>query len=510
MRTLLDRKKIFVWALWGFPLALCSCQGASFSSSHSFVSSEPGSSSVSAASSSSNASSTFSSAVSSSPFIEPEEAVFDFDELNDLRFRLAEEAGSFSALKGLNIADGDYRLEGQEIVILKDFLVDLTPGSYALEAETDRGAYPFAFEVADRHNRYRIPNGGFETGDLFGYSVSTVFKGEDNLQSFVDAAVVPNGEIPSLSMPYGGTGSYIFAYPSASFTQTQWEEHMGKMETRAFTLGGNGYITFSLGGGRNTDLEYLSVMGADDGSEIARYGNALFSLDPAAYHGENLVAYRADLSAYLGRRLYLRFLDLGGRSFDFMTIDGIETYHETIPDGIDAADIKPSFSQGYVPNQVPNGDFSAGLADWSVSAASAWSSGPSAWIASDGTLRSNQGGDAATGLIRSSLFRVDGSGVISLSLAAGQGARYDKDTFVSIREESSNGEIFRFANERHNGTSFVPYYADLSAYRGQHLYFEIVDNAGGSYDTIFVKAICTYYAAYPAIDFGVMARNLDY
>lgn len=117
-------------------------------------------------------------------------------------------------------------------------------------------------------------------------------------------------------------------------------------------------------------------------------------------------------------------------------------------------------------------------------------------------MKSNVGGDAARGLIRSSLFRIEGSGVISLELAAAQGARFDKDTFVSIREEKTNREIFRLANTRSNGIFPVKYYIDLSAHLGKNCYFEIVDNATGVYDTIFVANIVTYYPVAPRFDYG--------
>jgi fructan beta-fructosidase len=273
-----------------------------------------------------------------------------------------------------------------------------------------------------------------------------------------------------------------------------------------------GYLTFSLGACFNGDLTYVSVMDQESGAEIARFANPGFSTDSGDYHAENLIAYRADLSSYLGRKLSLQFVDLGGHDFNFLTLDDIETYHSSLPEGLDAVDIKPAFSQNYVTNQLANGDFAEGLSDWTVSKAAAWENASGAWDAwqvSGGYLRSDLGGDAARGLLRSSLFCVEGSGVISLSIAAAQGARYDKDTYVSVREAGSNQEVYRFANSRHDGVYFVTYYLDLSSCSGDYLYLEIVDNATGSYDTIFVDDVVTYYASYPSIDFGDMATDLN-
>jgi hypothetical protein len=127
-----------------------------------------------------------------------------------------------------------------------------------------------------------------------------------------------------------------------------------------------------------------------------------------------------------------------------------------------------------------------------------------------GALKSNLDGDAARGLIRSSLFRVDGSGIISLNIGAAEGARYDKDTYVSIREEGTNRELVRVANSNHNGILMVKYYIDLSKFMGKNCYMEIIDNAKLSYDTIFVSDIVTYYEIAPAYDYGQTGINLYY
>jgi len=503
------RKETLALLLAGSALLLGGCYDRPADSSSSQGASSVSSSPAGAVSSSSSA--VASSNVASS-LVTSADSAFDFDALNELTFDLSPEAGSFSALEGLNIAEGDYAYSDRKITLKKDFLLTLDPGSYSVAVETDEGSHPLTFTVLDKNNAYRIPNGGFETGDLFGYAASTAFKGESSLQAFVDEAVVANGNIPSFAAPYGGSGNYVLGYPSATSSQSAWEERMGRLSTRVFTLGGDGYLSFALGACFNSDLTYLSVLSASSGDEIARYGNPSFSLSTSAYHGENLVRYRADLSAHLGERLYLQLVDLGGHSYNFITADDLETFHTSVPEGLDAVDVKPSFDQIYVTNQIVNGDFSSKLTGWSVSSAVAWENGSGlldAWRVPSGFLRSDLGGDAAIGLIRSSLFKIDGSGVMSLALAAAQGSRYDKDTFVSVRLKGSNREIYRFANERHNGVNFISYYLDLSSYLGAEAYLEIVDNASGGWDTIFVEDIVTYYASYPSIDFGDMATNLN-
>ena len=441
---------------------------------------------------------------------------FNFDTLNDVTYQFPDNIGAFSHLEGLNIADGDYELTDGILSIKKDFLVSLNPGKHSVKLFTTLGEADLDFTVLDLHNANRIINGGFETGDLFGWMSQTIFKGETQLQGFIDSGVALNDASLVYTVAYNGDGDYVYGVDS-SVTQTLWEEHMGLMSSRAFTLGGSGFIAFKLGAGKNSDLSYLAVRNAVTGEEVGRYGNSHFNAtgvtNEEALFAENLVEYKADLSPHLGEELQIDIVDYGARTWDFITLDSIETYNETEPTtGTLAINVKPTFEQAYVPNQLANGDFSDGLTSWTVSDQRGWYSDLGVYDTFQvpaGMLRSDATGDTARGLLRSSLFRVDGSGVISLQLGAAQGTHFDKDTYVSIRQAVTNTEVFRFANTRHNGNTMITYYLDLSDYLGKSLYFEIIDNATGSYDTIFVDNIVTYYATAPVYDFGDTAADLN-
>lgn len=440
-------------------------------------------------------------------------ATFSFSELNDLVYELDIPEESFSHLEGHNIADGDYLYAAGKLVIFRDYLVNLLPGDYRYAVCSEAGKTPLTVRVEDEKQKYRIPNGGFETGDLFGWQAVTIFKGEKQILSFVPAGIRENTEFSPLAIPYNGDGAYLYGHDDSPGAAAKWNERMGILRSRVFELGGSGYVTFKLGGAGNSDLCYVSVRAADSDEEIARFGNHQFNQanypqDSDAYYGANLVSYKADLSKHLGEKLYIEIVDMGGYEWDFITFDSFETYHPAPPEeGVLAQDIKPAFHQAFIPNQLPNGDFKLGLDFWQTSSPG-W--GDNAYVVEGGVLKSNVGGDAARGLIRSSLFRIEGSGVISLELAAAQGARFDKDTFVSIKEEKTNREIFRLANTRSNGIFPVKYYIDLSAHLGKNCYFEIVDNATGVYDTIFVANIVTYYPVAPRFDYGQSGINLNY
>ncbi len=448
--------------------------------------------------------------------ISPIVSSFDFDLLNSLEYEYdATSLGQISHLEGHNIASGDYLITANSIIILRDYLAYLEVGNYTFEVYAYLGKTTLSLSVIDRDNAYRLVNPSLETGDLFAWTPVTTFKAETNLQAFITSAIVSNEQIKTSALMYHGSGDYVFGLETST-TQQAIEERMGRLISSSFILGGTGYLTFKLGAMKNADLTYLSVRRATNHQELARYSNHLFNgtnpLD-GSYNGEALNAYRADLSAYLGETLYLEFVDIGVGAWDLITFDAIETYHVAIPTGTDAINTHVLFPFDYAPNQVPNGSFNSDLANWTPSSVTGWQKADGShntFNVVNGSLRSDASGDSARGLIRSLPFRVDGSGFMSLDLGAGKGDKFDKNTFVSVRLVATNQEVLRFANNRHNGTTLIRYFADLNAYMGETLYFEIVDNGTSDWDTIFVDNIVTFYPVRPAITFADLIVNLAY
>ncbi|OQC10417.1 MAG: hypothetical protein BWX74_00628 [Tenericutes bacterium ADurb.Bin087] len=433
---------------------------------------------------------------------------FDFDALNDLQYTFDVDAGEISFLSGHNIVASDYDIISQSIYIRKHYLAYLLPGEYELNVHSTTGKSKITFTILDKHNEYRVINHSFETGDLFGWYADTIFKGERNLLAFTDDSVITSGD--PYSEPYTVDGDYLVG-PITGESRPTFEEKMGTLRSSTFTLGGSGFITYRLGIGRVADLAHVSIHRAKDNVEIARYSQRNYHIPNSPTKYGAMALYKADLSAYVGEKLYVVVHDCGGHSDECITFDALNTYYETEPplETSEAINEIPIFPLNYAPNQLPNGDFTQGLDMWQVSPNLGWQD-TSAFHVEDGILKSNVNGDVGRGLIRSSLFTIDGSGYASLKLGAAKGARFDKDTYVSVRLHGSNKEIFRFANEKHDGTNMIEYFIDLSNYIGKKAYFEVVDNATNSWDVIFVSDIKTYYGSVPDLTTANHARNLNY
>ncbi|MDP2425817.1 MAG: hypothetical protein U1C51_06095 [Candidatus Izemoplasmatales bacterium] len=445
---------------------------------------------------------------------------FVFDTLHDIVVSRNSILGEILYIEGGNIAYGDYVVDVASITFKKEYLAYLPFGNHSFIVQTSQELFLVEIEVSDPLRAFKVINGSFETGDLFGWTAKTIFKNETNIQSFIQAGVKPNTTMFSFSVPYNGTGDYVYGMDDRDGVQKdQWNERMGILVSSPFLLGGSGYISFQMGGGRNHDLVYVSIRDVQTDEEIARFGNHLFHsanylISPQEYYEGNLVTYIANLSNHIGKTLVVELVDMGGRDWDLMTFDHLVTYHETMPSqGINAINIVPTFEFVYVPNQLANGNFIVGLQHYTISSAPGWKSSiqpRDCFYVENQILKSDLEGTESRGLIRSSLFRVDGSGIISFQIAHGNGSRFDKDTFISIRQLGTNREVFRFASRNANGSTFVLYYVDLSNYLNEFLYIEIVDNGTQSNDRIWVRNIVTYYQEKPVYDFSQAAVNLHY
>jgi len=293
---------------------------------------------------------------------------------------------------------------------------------------------------------YQVVNGGFETGDQTGWTRYGLWKGESGMQAF-DTSLVTSGTYFS-SYPYNKTGTYCMGITSASVTWSQSEERMGYLRSSNFTLGGTGWISFKLGGGKNTEFAYMSVRKTSDNTEVARFGNRFFNNTSRAttVYGSSISNAEAFLFPYyfnlstvttLGTGLYILLCDTAGYNWSILSADAFVTYYATAPSpGTDdlATNIVPSILHVGNGGQTYLTQLNGSLSEWT--------NVDNIWKTDSGYCRSDNGGDAALGSLRSSAFTITPT-YDHIRMGWGGRLMADKQIFISVKEVGSNIEMLR-------------------------------------------------------------------
>lgn len=285
-------------------------------------------------------------------------------------------------------------------------------------------------------------------------------------------------------------------------------------------MGGSGWITYLLGGGKKPELCYLSVIDADSGKELTRYCNS-------AFNDGTLILYKADLSEFIGKTVKLVLTDNAVDNWGLLVADSFKTYYETakaLPkDAITATDLLSRHVLGEDNEfQVLNGDFETGdLYGWTLSdeqkpigavvGANSWLDYPynkegmylfSGFEHNIGNIEGN------TGTLTSSEFTVGGCGWMTFLLGGGKNTDL---CYVSIIDAETSTELLRFANKNmlSQEGSLVKYRADLSSIMGKKVKIQIVDNAVNDWGLITADSFITHYAnAADVAQNAVLAENL--
>jgi len=341
---------------------------------------------------------------------------------------------------------------------------------------------------------FSIANGGFESGDL---SEWDILEGEAFAEGGISDLDLVDGEIS-----FGKEGTYFFKGVELDGR----DGYEGKMRSESFIVGGSGYMTFYLGAGLNPALTYLSLVQTNSGNEVLRFANSAFH-DPnyngqgGAYFVENLVPYYADLGDYMGESLYVLLTDQSTDNYGYLSVDGVVTYYRGIPelDGtLPAIDIHPTFGDiSSLPNDLPNQDFATGTLD-------GWNVIGEAGVFRDSHINadkrlSNRSDESKVGALRSSAFEVGGVNLIRFRLGA---TKHKLVTYMSLKKVGTNEEVFRTYSNRWKDADEENthlYYADLSAFAGEALYLEFVDNSRGDWGLLSIEQIDTYLTAIPDV-----------
>lgn len=177
------------------------------------------------------------------------------------------------------------------------------------------GTFKVFVNVTDDYN---IANGGFETGDLTGW---TVVSGNIDTTKGTSSAA-HNDWVERL--PHNKTGNYFCANAGLA-GGVAWE-----LKSTVFTLGGNGNISFKMGSRNAVVKVYL-----EDGTQIYSYACKTFNDEnfPHFEKGGNwctMITHYADLSAYKGQKMYVTIgnsAEYDSNSWGLAYFDEIVTYY---------------------------------------------------------------------------------------------------------------------------------------------------------------------------------------
>ena len=171
---------------------------------------------------------------------------------------------------------------------------------------------PTSDKILGEDNPYQVLNGDFETGDLTGWTL-------DGAIGYVSGQDVFWKNADKL---YNKDGMYLF---SGVEDVNGWMEGAhGTLTSSTFIIGGSGYITFKLGGGYNPEC-YIEIVDVDTETVIAKYHN-----DNADSNEGRMFQFKADLSEYMGREVYIRVVDNAHEAWGCLAVDSFITYYSSV------------------------------------------------------------------------------------------------------------------------------------------------------------------------------------
>lgn len=330
------------------------------------------------------------------------------------------------------------------------------------------------------------------------YNANALYNGDftDGLAGWIE-----NGEIGVVqntttywesNIAYGNDGNFFAGYRTNGVGDgNSLEVGTGTLQSSPFVLGGTGSITFRIGGMRTASAVYLEILDWDTDKVYGIYYNE--NIQDAT-----LVSYRADLSQYLGKTMYFKFVDTATSDWGLIFADDLTTYYETTPT-IRAYD----FAKNLVYNSFTNGSFERGLEGWTLengadsgttNATTYWADNTSFWWKEKEDGESNDdvtvqrfekdgdnfymSGDSSTGVLTSDTFKVAGDGILTFKLGGNS-----TDIRVEICLAETDTVIYTVVNEQYNdplcAETMLRRYVDLKKYVGQNIYVRIVDGKEG-------------------------------
>ena len=296
--------------------------------------------------------------------------------------------------------------------------------------------------------------------------------------------------------PIEKSGTYFFAGTVGGNPAMR-----GTLTSDPFKLGGNGFITFKMGGGKNTEKCYVEFFEQGNDKAIAHVTND--DCD-GVYITDHLMTKVVDLSAYIGKTIYIVVTDNDdGNDCSWLNLDAFKVCKDAAE--VDAAkaehdrqfaDYGPRpFEEDETSNAIVNGGFETGdLTGWllldgtALTRAAIVPTSQYYWtdrmVYGEGEYYldgSNNGAiqESLTGAIRSTKFTLGGDGFITFMMGSGNGGSY-----VALCDGNTDEELIKQENTYFSdpalALTLLRYYMDASEFIGRVCYMKVVDANDGS------------------------------
>ena len=369
-----------------------------------------------------------------------------------------------------------------------------TPSDHVYDGASDYICNNCGYDTTE----YRLENGGFENG-LDGW---TVVGNIGSISS--DTHYWINDPERAEGFEFGMDGNNMFS----AYAPGALESAVGTLTSSTFKVGGSGFVTFKVGAMRDENYVYIDVVDANTKEILARYYNGLWAeRTDDVKSGCTLVAYKADLSAFAGKEVFFRISDNADSGYGLFFIDSFVTYYESEPEGFNAATpvnyevpgtIYDVFNGGFEMGDV-QGWWNNGEIGLVTNATGYW--GDNIPYEKDGdylfTGVESFGADTMRegnrGALTSSVFEIGGTGYISFKLGGGGSAL----CYVQVIDAVTGEVLARYHQQAQKDAVLIQYVADLSAYIGRTVRFQVVDQADSGWGCVSFDNLVTYHTSKP-------------
>lgn len=310
-----------------------------------------------------------------------------------------------------------------------------------------------------------------------------------NVRGLVDAEKL-NGAVMEKS------GTYYFAGCEGGNPAMR-----GTLTSDVFKLGGNGFITFKMGAGKDNEKVYVEFIESGSDTVLAKVANE--DCDGLSIT-DHLITKIVDLSAHVGKNIYIKVTDNDdGTDLAYVNLDAfkvctsdeeVEAARADYARQIETYGAKP-FEEDETSETIQNSSFETGdLTGWMILEGTALTRScivPTSqyyWtdraVYGEGEFYldgSNNGAIAEnlTGAIRSSKFTLGGDGFISFMIGSGNGGSY-----VALCDGNTDEELLVVYNDYFSdpalALTLLRMYMDASEHIGKVVYLKVVDANDGS------------------------------